>query len=218
MVTNTTTSIVLVDDHILFRKGMVELIGKFDGFIVDWEASNGLEFMKNLKLLGVPEIVLLDIAMPEMNGYDTAQWIKEKHPDIKILVLSMFDQEKAIIRMLKLGVDGFILKDAEPQELEKALEDIKEKGVYYSELVSGTMANTIKKGNEKKDGTAILNEREIKFLELACSELTYKEIADKMCLSFRTIDGYRDNLFSKLNVKSRVGLAIYAVKNGIINI
>jgi len=217
MESNTTTSIVLVDDHILFRKGMVELIDKFDGFTVDWEASNGLEFIKNLQLFGNPDIVLLDIAMPEMDGYETAKWIKEKHPKIKILVLSMFDLEKAIIRMLKLGVNGFILKDAEPQELEKALEDIKEKGVYYSELVSGAMANTIRNENERK-GTVDLNEREIQFLELVCSELTYKEIADKMCLSFRTIDGYRDNLFNKLNVKSRVGLAIYAIKNGIIDI
>jgi two-component system, NarL family, invasion response regulator UvrY len=214
---NEKTSIVLVDDHILFRKGIVELINKFDGYYVAWEASNGREFLKNLKTCKIPEIVLLDIAMPEMDGYETAEWIKKKHANIKILILTMFDQETSIIRMLKIGVNGFILKDTEPNELKQALDDIRNKGFYYSELVSGTMANTIKNESKKSD-KPILNDREIKFLELACTEMTYKEIADKMCLSFRTIDGYRDNLFSKLNVKSRVGLVIYAIKNRIINI
>ena len=217
METKNKTSIVLVDDHILFRKGIVELINKFDDFSVIWEASNGLEFIKNLKVCDVPEIVLLDIAMPEMDGFETAGWIKMKYPDIKVLILTMFDQENTIIKMLKLGINGFVLKDADPAELKLALELIREKGFYYSELVAGTMANTIR--NEGKNGdTPVLNDREITFLELVCTEMTYKEIADKMCLSFRTIDGYRDNLFGKLNVKSRVGLAIYAIKNGIVQI
>jgi two-component system, NarL family, invasion response regulator UvrY len=214
---NKITSIVLVDDHILFRKGITELINKYEGFSVIWEASNGMDFIKNLKSCEKPEIVLLDIAMPEMDGFETASWIKTKHPEIKILVLSMFDQEKSIIRMLKLGVNGFILKDADPVELREAIVQIEEKGFYYSELVSGTMASSLRNENKKQDEIQ-LSEREIKFLELACTEMTYKEIADKMCLSFRTIDGYRDNLFLKLNIKSRVGLALYAIKNEIIKI
>ncbi|MFN8254502.1 MAG: response regulator transcription factor [Bacteroidales bacterium] len=214
---NEIATIVLVDDHLLFRKGMVELISKFKGFSVIWEAGNGLEFIKKLKTSKTPEIVLLDIAMPEMDGFETASWIKTQHPEIKILVLSMFDQENSIIKMLKLGVNGFILKDADPSELREAMTDIKEKGFYYSELVAGTMASNIRNENKKADTTP-LNEREIKFLELVCTEMTYKEIADKMFLSFRTIDGYRDNLFMKLEVKSRVGLALYAIKNGIFKI
>ncbi len=214
---NEAVSIVLVDDHLLFRKGILELIGKFEGFSVIWEAGNGLEFIKNLRTNKTPEIVLLDIAMPGMDGFETARWIKTEHPQIKILVLSMSDQENSIIKMLKLGVNGFILKDADPSELKDALNDIKDKGFYYSELVSGTMASSIRNENKKSE-IAILNDRETKFLELVCTEMTYKEIADKMFLSFRTIDGYRDNLFIKLNVKSRVGLALYAIKNGIVKI
>jgi two-component system, NarL family, invasion response regulator UvrY len=211
------TLIVLVDDHILFRKGMVELINKLEDFTVVWEAGNGKEFIENLKFCSVPEILMLDIAMPEMNGYETAKWLKKNHPEIKVLVLSMFDEEDAIIKMLKIGINGYILKDAEPEELKLALYEVRNKGHYYSDMVSDTMASMIKDGKDK--GIKInLNDREIKFLELICTEMTYKEIADKMCVSSRTIDGYRDSLFAKLNVKNRIGLVIYAIKNGIVQI
>lgn len=209
--------VVLIDDHILFRKGVMELINKFENYVVAWEASNGKEFIKNLKICQIPDILLLDIAMPEMDGFETVTWLKIKFPEIRILVLTMFDKEDSIIRMLKLGVNGFILKDADPSELKEALDNIQTKGYYYSSLVTGTMAKNIK-NEEKKALLEPLNEREIKFLQLACTELTYKEIADKMNLSFRTIDGYRDALFLKLEVKSRVGLAIYAIKNGLVKI
>ncbi len=214
---NKKTSVVLVDDHILFRKGMVELINKFEEFEVIWEASNGKEFAENLKLCPMPEIVLLDIAMPEMNGFDTAMMIKKKHPAIRILVLSMFDEEDSIIKMIKIGVNGYILKDAEPNELIDALTEIRSKGYYYSDLVSNTMASMIKVGKEKVESVK-LNDREIKFLELICTEATYKEIADTMNVSLRTVDGYREALFEKLNVKNRVGLVIYAIKNGIVQL
>lgn len=214
---NKKTSVVLVDDHILFRKGMVELINKFEEFEVIWEASNGKEFAENLKLCPMPEIVLLDIAMPEMNGFDTAMMIKKKHPAIRILVLSMFDEEDSIIKMIKIGVNGYILKDAEPNELIDALNEIRSKGYYYSDLVSNTMASMIKVGKEKVESVK-LNDREIKFLELICTEATYKEIADTMNVSLRTVDGYREALFEKLNVKNRVGLVIYAIKNGIVQL
>jgi two-component system, NarL family, invasion response regulator UvrY len=217
MTAKEKTSVVLVDDHILFRKGMIELISKFDEYIVVGEAGNGKEFIRGLKTFAMPGMVLLDIAMPEMDGFETTSWIKSKYPHIKILVLSMFDQEEPIIKMLKLGVNGFILKDAEPLELKNALDQIRDKNYYYSDLVSGTMANNIINEN-RKNLIKPLNDREIKFLELVCTELTYKEIADKMCVSFRTIDGYRDSLFLKLNVKSRVGLALYAIKNEIVKI
>jgi DNA-binding NarL/FixJ family response regulator len=215
MLSKEKTSIVLVDDHSLFRKGMFELVNKFENYSVIGEAGNGKELIRLLaETQSKPDVILLDVAMPEMNGFETATWLKSNYPTIKILILSMFDQEETIIKMLKLGVNGFILKDAEPEELKDALDQILSKGFYYSDIVCGTMAASIK--SETKKNTALsLNEREIRFLELASSELTYKEIADIMCLSYRTIDGYRDSLFVKLNVKSRVGLALYAIRNGI---
>ena len=162
----------------------------------------------------IPDIVLMDINMPEMDGYETTLWIKDNHPEIKVLALSMYDNENAIIRMLRAGVKGYILKDCDPSELHYAINSIITSGFYYTENVTGKLISMV----SKKDNNDELNEREITFLKLVCSELTYKEIADKMYKGVRTIDGYRDALFEKLNVKTRVGLVLYAIKNGIVNL
>jgi DNA-binding NarL/FixJ family response regulator len=210
--------VALIDDHKLFRKGIVELINGFTGFTVIWEANNGKEMISKIVPDNPPQIVLLDINMPVMNGYDAAAWLKVNWPDIKILALSMDDNEESIIKMLKAGAKGYILKDADPAELQAALHSVATKGFYYSELVTGTLLNSIRNPEAKQSGSAVLNNREIEFLKLACTELTYKEIADQMNLSARTIDGYRESLFEKLEVKNRVGLVLYAIKHGIITV
>ncbi len=213
-------NIVLVDDHSLLRNGLAELV-KSQGHEVLFEADNGKDFIAKLKPKILPDVVLLDINMPEMDGYETAQWLKTNHPDIKILALSMYDNETSIIRMLKCGAKGYILKDSEPAELKAAIHALMTKGFYYSDLVSGKLMHAINKmDDEGSDINTIthLNERETSFLKYTCSELTYKEIADKMFVSPRTIDGYRDALFEKLHVKTRVGLVMYAIKNGIVTI
>ena len=208
--------VALVDDHILLRNGLANLIRDFGDYDVLFEANNGRQLLEQLDRLDVPDIVLLDINMPEMDGYDTAAWLKLHHPDIKVLALSMFDKEKPIIRMLKHGARGYILKDCEPSELRAALSSVLNKGYYYSEMVTSRLIHNI----NQSDGPgfrdhAALSEKETKFLRLICQEMTYKEIADAMYLSPRTIDGYRDVLFEKLQVKTRVGLVIYAIKNDI---
>lgn len=214
-----TLKVALVDDHKLFRKGMVELINNFTGYAVLWEANNGREFTQKFNSGESPDVVLLDINMPEMDGYETAAWLKEHHPEIKVMALSMYDNEEAIIKMLKAGAKGYVLKDIDPQDLKQALQEMVKKGYYYSELVSGTLINSINKESVKKPDEAVkLSDREIEFLKLACSELTYKEIADKMCLAPRTIDGYREALFEKLHVKNRIGLVLYAIKNDLVSI
>lgn len=209
--------VVLIDDHTLFRKGMAELINNFNDFEVIWDVSNGLEFINHIETRTFPDIVLLDIAMPEMDGYETAQWIKKNYPDLKFLVLSMCDNESEIIRLIKYGARGYILKDANPDFLENALKDIVSKGFYYSEWLSGTLINSIRSTEPRKTENDI-SEKEIEFLKHACTEMTYKEIADVMYLSARTIDGYRDSLFEKLSLKSRVGLVLYAIKQGIVKV
>jgi two-component system, NarL family, invasion response regulator UvrY len=209
--------VVLVDDHTLFRKGMVELINNFPDFEVVWDVCNGSEFVNEIKVRTFPELVLLDIAMPLMDGFETGQWIKKKFPELKFIVLSMCDNESDIIRMLKYGARGYILKDADPAYLERALRDIVAKGFYYSEWLSGTLINNIR-GLETKKEPDGLNDKEMEFLKLACTEMTYKEIADKMNLSARTIDGYRDAIFEKLTLKSRVGIVLYAIKHGIVKL
>ena len=213
-------NIVLVDDHVLLRNGLASLV-KNIGHEVLFEADNGEAFTKKLNPKLLPDLVLLDINMPEMDGYTTAQWIKINHPDIKVLALSMYDNENSIIRMLKNGAKGYILKDSEPVELKAAIDALMTKGYYYSDLVSGKLIHAINKiDDEGSDVNTLntLNERETDFLKYACTELTYKEIADKMFVSPRTIDGYRDALFEKLHVKTRVGLVMYAIKNGIVQV
>ncbi len=218
--------IVLTDDHSLLRNGLATLLQNL-GHTILFEADNGKDFIEKLSAGSgenpkeLPELVLLDINMPEMDGYETAEWIKINHPEIKVLALSMYDNETAIIRMIRCGAKGYILKDSEPAELRAAIEDVMSKGFYYSDLVSGKLIHAINKleedGKGFKSGVQ-LNERENDFLKYACTEMTYKEIADKMFVSPRTIDGYRDALFEKLQVKTRVGLVMYAIKHGVVNI
>jgi two-component system, NarL family, invasion response regulator UvrY len=213
-------NIVLTDDHSLLRNGLAALVQSL-GHIVLFEADNGKQFIEKLNPAQLPDMVLMDINMPEMDGYQTTQWLKTNHPGVKVLALSMYDNETAIIRMLKCGARGYILKDSEPAELKAAIHAVMEKGFYYSELVSGKLMHAINKMDDENDGMKSLirlNERETDFLKYACTELTYKEIADKMFVSPRTIDGYRDALFEKLNLKTRVGLVLYAIKNGIVNV
>ena len=211
--------VALVDDHVLLRKGLAELIRNI-GYDVLFEADNGLDFQQKIKKDNPPDLVMLDINMPEMDGFSTAQWIKQNYPLVKTMALSMYDNENSIIRMFKAGARGYILKDSEPAELKAALDSILTKGFYYSELVTGKLIHSINKMDDDGDikSPVQLNAREIDFLKYACTEMTYKEIADKMFLSPRTIDGYRDDLFEKLNLKTRVGLVMYAIKNGIVQI
>jgi two-component system invasion response regulator UvrY len=213
-------TVALADDHVLIRNGLAGLINSFDEYEVVFQAANGQDFIDQLLLHSEPTIALLDINMPKKNGYETAHFIRHNYPTIKILALSMYDNENYIIRMLKNGARGYILKDAEPTELKMALDSIILKGYHYSELVTGHLINTINKFDEdiKTKTTMLLSEREMVFLQYVCTELSYKEIADKMFVSPRTIDGYRDAMFEKLNIKTRVGLALYAVKNGIVNL
>ena len=220
MKTNEKIKVALTDDHILLRNGLAGLINSFDDYTVIFEADNGADFQKKIQKGNEPELVLMDINMPGMDGFATAEWLRQNYPLTKVLALSMYDNENSIIRMFKAGAKGYILKDSEPAELKTALDSIMQKGYYYSELVTGKLIHSINTSNQNGNGnkTNQLNDRETEFLKLAATELTYKEIAEKMNLSPRTIDGYRDALFEKLELKSRVGLVLYAIKNGIVTI
>lgn len=211
------TYIALVDDHILLRNGLASLINSFPGYKVCLEADNGNEFIRLLPVAQTPDIVLLDITMPGMNGFETAAWIKANAPQIKILVLSMMDNENAIISMLKEGARGYLLKDSKPRVVQQALNDVRDRGYFMNELVSNKMLHYITGKGETESNSVIANlsEKEITFLKYACTEKTYKEIAAEMGISPRTVEGYRDTLFEKLGVVSRVGLVVFAIKNGL---
>ena len=206
------TKVALVDDHKLFRKGIAELINGFSDYIVALEAENGKDFTRRLFPQQVPDIVLLDISMPVMDGFETAAWLEEHHPQVKILALSMSNDDDTVLRMLKCGVDGYILKNADPSELRAALDALGANGSYYSGSVSEILVRDLK---SKKEPEAELSEREIAFLKLACTELPYKSFAPFMKVSPRVVEATRETLFRKLEVGSRVGLVVYAIRNGI---
>jgi len=210
-------AIVLVDDHVLLRSGLAALI-KSLGYDVIFEADNGNDFCEKMVNYNIPDIVLLDINMPVMDGYQTCKWLHINHPNIKVLALSMYDNEAAIITMIKCGAKGYILKDSSPAQLKAALHDLVVKGYHYSEVLNGKLIFALNKMDEDTENKQFFTDREIEFLKHSCTELSYKQIADIMQASPRTIDGYRDTLFEKLNIKTRVGLAIYAIKSGLIDI
>lgn len=215
------TFVALVDDHELLRTGLAAIINSFEGYKVAIEANNGKQFIEKVKIKTPPDIVLLDITMPVMDGYETSIWIKANLPSTKVLVLSMLENDTAIIRMLKNGARGYLLKDSKPKVFKEALDSIRDSGYFINELVSNKLMHYINQEEIFDTDALVLNtltENEVAFLKWICTEKTYKQIAEEMCLSPRTIDTYRDNLFKKLDVKTRVGLAIFAIKNGIVNI
>ena len=214
--------IVLVDDHILLRNGLAGIIAGFNNFNVLFEANNGKHFIEQLDPNNLPDIVLLDVTMPVMNGFETAEWIYNNHPNIKIMVLSMLNDERTIIKMLKFGSMGYMTKDTDPKELNRALNELYHKGIYFNQLLCYNLVHSVRNGvEEPNDEYQIflnLPEREKEFLKLLATDLTLKEIAAKMNLSPRTIDGYRDNLFEKVKVSNRVGLVLFALRNNLIQL
>ena len=149
-----------------------------------------------------------------MNGIETMKHLNSNHPNIKVLALSVNNDEETVMQMLTNGAKGYILKDTSPNLFKQAVDEVYEKGFYYTEMVSNFLIHSLNKNEEQ----LVLKDRELEFIKLACTEKTYKEIADIMCLSPKTIDGYRENLFQKLDVKTRIGIVLYAIKHKIIEV
>ncbi|RYY52632.1 MAG: response regulator transcription factor [Chitinophagaceae bacterium] len=210
--------VAIADDHTLLRKALASLINTFEGYQVVIEADNGKELRSSIQQHVIPDIALVDVNMPEMDGFEITQWLKKNYPHIKVLVLTMLSDEKTIIKMFRLGAKGYLLKNTDPGELKQAFDSVINKDVYLSEYVSGKLVSGLHHDPEPMAKEVVLNEKEREFLRWTCSELSYREIAEKMYLSPRTVDDYRQSLFLKLKVHSRVGLVMYAIKNGIVEI
>lgn len=210
--------VAIADDHSLLRSALANLVNTFDGYHVLFEVDNGKQLRGKIQEHIIPDIVLLDINMPEMDGFETTQWLNKNYPQIKILALSMLSDERTIIKMFRMGAKGYLLKNTNPVELRNALDAVMNKNVYLSEYISGKLVSGLNRQVDSEPEETVLNEKEREFLRWACTELSYKEIAEKMFLSPRTIDDYRQSLFARLNVHSRVGLVMYAIKNKIVEI
>ena len=210
--------VAMADDHVLLRHALAALIDQSDTSAVILQASTGRELCQNLKAENLPDIVILDMNMPEMDGRETALWLQEHYPQIKVLMLTMYDSELALIRLLQAGVKGFMKKDIHPTELIKAIHSVMDNGYYYSIQTSSKLAGLFREPLDKSLSLqkVMLSDEEVAFLKLVCTELTYKEIAHRMGLNPRSIDGIRDNLFNRLDVKSRVGLAMYTIRHGLV--
>ena len=211
-----TIPIAIVDDHTLMSKALENMIAENPKYEVVMNQPNGEDFITALeKVSQLPAVVLMDINMPYKNGIETTEWLTEHHPDIKVIALTMEDDEKVLIRMLKAGAKGYLLKDMQPSILFQAIDTVFEKGSFYTDFVAQKLLKVQTEDVKNASLLSDLKEREKEFIKLACSELTYKEIADKMCLSPKTIDGYRDSVFVKLEIKNRVGLVLFALKHNL---
>lgn len=210
--------VALADDHLLLRNALASLINGFGDCQVIFHSNTGRELIDRLKSGLVPQVVILDLNMPEMDGFETAKWIQENSPHVHVLMLTMYDSELSLIRLLHAGVKGFLKKDIHPDELKFAIHSVIQSGYYYSNHTTGKLVNLFR---NKPEGNmslhkAMLSEQEVEFLKYACSDLTYKEVAQRMGLNPRTVDTLRDQLFTKLDVKSRVGLAMVAIRHGVV--
>lgn len=208
----------LVDDHKIFREGLKQLIEVEEVGAVIAEASNGQEFLAKL-VEPLPDLVLMDISMPVMNGIEATRLAKEKYPDLTILALSMHGDEEYYYKMIEAGVKGFLLKDSGIKEIERAILSVVDGETYFSnELLRQIISGMNKKNTEsipEKDG---LSPREIEVLKEICNGLTNEEIADKLCISAQTVKGHRSNLLSKTNCKNSASLVMYAIKNKLVSL
>jgi two-component system, NarL family, response regulator DegU len=215
---NKKLRVYIADDHTLFRKAMVNLLESFKHVSEVKDAENGKELLTMIKY-DAPDVAIVDLEMPVMDGSETCENIIQKYPEVKIIILTMHDSEKYIMHMMEMGVHAFLLKNTEPDELEKAIYSVIEKDFYHNELVSNILRKSV---NDKKLSknpllkSTELSDRESHIVRLLCQELTNKEIGDRLGLSERTIENHRYRILEKLNLKSTVGLVRYAYESGII--
>ncbi len=212
-------SVYIADDHTLFRKAMVNLIRSFEKVNDVKDAENGKELLSLIKQ-APPNVAIIDLQMPIMDGTEASEQILQKYPDVKIIILTMHDSEKFILHMMEMGVHAFLLKNTEPEELEKAIYSVAEKDFYHNDLVASVLRKNVK---EKKTGKrpvfiqSDLSEREKEVLALICGELTMKEIGQKLFLSENTVRNHRVNIMEKVGVNNIVGLVKYAYEIGLLN-
>ena len=206
-------SVVVVDDHNLLSQAIGGLVEGFEEFSVLYTCKNGQELLDKINdTKKIPDIVLMDVNMPILNGIETTQQLYKDYPDIKVLALSIEEDEKTILKMLRAGAKGYLMKDVKKSELEKALLEVMEKGFYHTNTVTKVLVDSLSDSEENK---IVFKEREMIFIKYACTEMTYRELAEKMFLSTKTVEGYRDAVFEKLKLRNRTGLVIYAIKNKI---
>ena len=210
--------IIIVDDHTLFRNGLKILLNSLGNYKVTGEASNGQEFLELIEQHDIPDIVLLDIDMPVMDGVEAAHIAMQKYPDLKIITLSMYGEEDYYYKMVDAGVKGFLLKNSEMSEVRDALETVKDGGNYFSTELLQTLVNSLRTSKKYAEPNNGLSDREIEILILICQGLSNQEIADKLYISKRTVDKHRANIMEKSDCKNTAQLVMHAIKNHMVEL
>ena len=209
---------VIADDHKIFRQGLRYALSDDHKMRLVGEAENGITLLQVVEK-SKPDVIILDLKMPGMDGMEATKKIRMQHQDVKILILTMIEDEPFILHLMELGANGYLLKNSEPEEIKKAVHCVYENDYYFNNLVSRTMLRNLVRKNDvtmKFNGGVELNDREKEVLGLICQEFTAAEIATKIFLSQRTVEGIRSSLLEKIGVKNTAGLVLYAVRNGLI--
>jgi DNA-binding NarL/FixJ family response regulator len=217
---NKIIRIAIVDDQKLFRGGLKMILAEVKDFQVVFEAGNGKQFFDRLAFEPV-DVVILDVEMPEIDGISTLQKIRESNEEVKVIMLTMHESERLINHLMQQGANGFLLKDEDPDIVIQAVRRVVEEGVYFRDYVSQALLKSNRARHGANGGTrtmlkARLSDRELEVLTLICQEYTSKEIADKLFISVRTVEGHRRGLQEKTGSRNLAGLVLYAVSNGIV--
>lgn len=209
--------VVIVDDHTLFRNGLRILVNTMDDYQVVGEASNGKQFLDLLEN-DIPDLVLLDINMPVMDGIEAATIAQKLYPELKIITLSMYGEEDYYYKMVNAGVKGFVLKNSDIKEVKTALDVVYDGGSFFSSELLQNLVNSLKSSSKSKESHAELSEREMEILILICQGLSNQEIGDKLFISKRTVDKHRANILEKSESKNTAQLVVYAIKNKLVEL
>jgi len=209
--------VIIVDDHTLFRNGLRILLNNMENYHVMAEAANGKQFLELLKT-SVPDLVLMDISMPVMDGIEASTIAHELYPDLKIITLSMYGEEDYYYKMVDAGVKGFVLKNSDIKEVKTALDVVYEGGSFFSSELLQNLVNSLKSAPKSKEFHTELSEREMEILILICQGFSNQEIGDKLFISKRTVDKHRANILEKSESKNTAQLVVYAIKNRLVEL
>ena len=214
--------IAIADDQVLFRKGLLSILEKEEDFCFVHEANHGQELLDYLALTpDKPDVILLDLSMPVLNGVETMKIINKEYSQCKVLILSVYSESRFVIHLLDMGISGYLFKNAEPEEVKRAIREVKTKDLFFNEALVTALSKRVSNKKTKvfiqNNAPSLLSPRELDVLNLICQQKTAQEIADELFISVRTVDGHRNSLLEKTGVRNTAGLVVYAIKNDLVD-